>query len=70
MGFIMAATLSRVVEARRPIGGGVTVAVIAASFAIHGHAVLGGLMTGLLLVVHLSCVAVWLGAFLPLRGHF
>ncbi|HCD22142.1 MAG TPA: hypothetical protein DEQ79_11180 [Alphaproteobacteria bacterium] len=67
LGFIMAATLPRVVEARRPIAGGVTVAVIAASFAIHGHAVLGGLMTGLLLVVHLSCVAVWLGAFLPLR---
>ena len=67
LGFIMAATLPRVVAARRPITGVATIAVIATSFAIHGHAVLGGLMTSLLLVIHLSCVAVWLGAFLPLR---
>lgn len=67
LGFIMAATLPRVVAARRSIVGVATIAVIATSFAIHGHAVLGGVMTGLLLVIHLSCVAVWLGAFLPLR---
>ena len=67
LGFIMAATLPRVVAARRSIAGVATIAVIATSFAIHGHAVLGGVMTGLLLVIHLSCVAVWLGAFLPLR---
>lgn len=67
IGFIMVVTLPRVVAARRSIAGVATIAVIVTSFAIHGHAVLGGLMTGLLLVIHLSCVAVWLGAFLPLR---
>ena len=41
--------------------------LIASAFAVHGHATTGGMATSLLLVVHLACVAVWLGAFLPLH---
>ena len=49
----------------RPAGGLICL-LIASAFAVHGHAATGGLVTSLLLIVHLACVAVWLGAFLPL----
>ena len=37
------------------------------SFTIAGHSLLGGVFTKLLLIIHLFCVAFWLGALFPFR---
>ena len=37
------------------------------SFTIAGHSLLGGAFTKLLLIIHLFCVAFWLGSLLPFR---
>lgn len=42
-------------------------AAVLFSFAISGHALTGGLLTQILLLIHLFCIAFWLGALLPLR---
>jgi copper resistance protein D len=37
------------------------------SFTFAGHSLLGGVLTQSLLMVHLFCIAFWLGSFLPFR---
>ena len=66
-GFIMAVWLPRLAVKYHIPTGGLICLLIANAFAVHGHATTGGMVTRLLLVVHLACVAVWLGAFLPLH---
>ena len=66
-GFIMAVWLPRLAAKYHTPTGGLICLLIATAFAVHGHATTGGMVTSLLLVVHLACVAVWLGAFLPLH---
>ena len=66
-GFIMAVWLPRLAVKYHIPTGGLICLLIASAFAVHGHATTGGMVTSLLLVVHLACVAVWLGAFLPLH---
>ena len=66
-GFIMAVWLPRLAVKYHIPTGGLICLLIASAFAVHGHATTGGMVTRLLLVVHLACVAVWLGAFLPLH---
>ena len=66
-GFIMAVWLPRLAVKYHIPTGGLICLLIASAFAVHGHATTGGMVTRLLLVIHLACVAVWLGAFLPLH---
>ena len=66
-GFIIAVWLPRLAVKYHIPTGGLICLLIASAFAVHGHATTGGMATSLLLVVHLACVAVWLGAFLPLH---
>ena len=66
-GFMMAVWLPRLAVKYHIPACGLICLLIASAFAVHGHATTGGMVTSLLLVVHLACVAVWLGAFLPLH---
>jgi len=67
VGFIMAALLLRLTAKYHVLTCSLICLFIASAFAVHGHAATGGIVTSLLLVVHLGCVAVWLGAFMPLH---
>lgn len=66
-GFMVAVWLPRLAVKYHIPTCGLICLLIASAFAVHGHATTGGMVTSLLLVVHLACVAVWLGAFLPLH---
>ena len=66
-GFIMAVWLPLLAAKYHIPTGGLICLLIASAFAVHGHTTTGGMVTSLLLVVHLTCVAVWLGAFMPLN---
>lgn len=76
-GFVLAALLARVAGQGRRVASGLDVLLLAilllailllaGTSAIHGHATSGGVMTGMLIMLHLFCVALWLGAFLPLH---
>lgn len=66
-GFIMAVWLPNL-AVKYHIPTGILICLsITSAFAVHGHAATGGMVTSMLLVLHLACVAVWLGAFLPLH---
>ena len=69
-GFLLAAVLVRVAGGLDVLLLAVlllAILLLAGTSAIHGHATSGGVITGVLVMVHLSCVAIWLGAFLPLH---
>ena len=69
-GFLLAAVLVRVAGGLDVLLLAVlllAILLLAGTSAIHGHATSGGVITGMLVMVHLFCVALWLGAFLPLH---
>tara|TARA_B100000963_G_scaffold182216_1_gene158493 strand:+ start:2093 stop:2968 length:876 start_codon:yes stop_codon:yes gene_type:complete len=66
-GFVSMIIAQKIRTKATDIGLFVASLILFFSFTIAGHSLLGGALTKLLLIVHLFCVAFWLGALLPFR---